>query len=1180
MKQKNNIKNIVCKKYNKTLRIMKISTLLIFISAFSLSAESGYSQDKDISLKLSNVYTIENVISEIEKTTDYVFIYNEDVVPTLKKEAKVDMSDQSLDEILNQLIRGTDLAYSLSSKQVTLYKDASKKVYAQIVSSAPLVVQQPSGKTITGRVTDTYGEPLPGVTVLIRGTSKGTITDVDGNFSLTNVPVNATLQFSFVGMKMQEILIGNQTRFDVVMVEEAIGLAEVVAIGYGVTSRKTLTGSVSIIDEEQLGNRRTTRTTDLLQGMAAGVQVQRSNSARVRGTTTGITIRGVTSRSNPGVLVVIDGITQADNSAYALDNINPNDIENISILKDAQASIYGARASGGVILITTKKGKEGKPTINFSADYTLQKPSLMRKPVNIIQHIEMHNEAWVNDGQNVNLWTQAINYIDENELTFDKIAKNERVYKTVWPFDPSTDMIFGHYDWSKIMFATKPMQTYNVSISGRTDRINYYNSISYIDQKAMMKYGDNYNKRLSVRLKNDLNVTDYLKVKTNFSFENQKVLEPTGYNEMEVFVGNMWANIMPFTPEGNLYALGTLLNPIGYARESGSVKDLYYRINSKVGMDLTPFENLTFTGEISSNYDILENEWANLGFDNYNDKDEMTLNSTQNRNSAGARYNRSRFTVSNVFGKYTFTSLGRHKLDIMAGYSHEELDVRSFSAERRFGLISHVLPTFGMGDAQEQYNDETKFDWALNSYFSRLTYGYKDTYLFEGIARYDGSSKFAKGHKWSPFWGFSGAWIASNESFMKSLSETIDFLKFRASWGLIGNQASIGNYDHIARINIGGVYPMGNPLTPSLTQRAMLSGMVSNERSWEKIDSKNIGVDISLLNSRLSSSFDYYIKNNRDMFYSKEFPEVLGETPPSINGAHVRTSGWDLVLGWRDKIGDFGYFINLNLSNNNTKVIELADQRIPRLGVNNFVEGYPAGSIFGYRFAGLIKDESQLNEYKSNFVSGIPGNLTLGDVMYKDLDGDKILRPQAYEVDEEGNPTLNSGDMEYLGDAGQHYLYGLNLGGSWKNFDLKFFFQGVLKWNVMESKFAIHNMVLSPEEYFYHATWSPDRPDALYPRLTQDFGPKGHNYQFSDAPFKLFNNRYIRLKNIQLGYSIPNKLTQRLKINTLRVYFSGEDLWEWHDLPGIQDPEKPFLDRTTTPIPFSRGFTFGVNFNF
>ena len=310
------------------------------------------------------------------------------------------------------------------------------------------------------------------------------------------------------------------------------------------------------------------------------------------------------------------------------------------------------------------------------------------------------------------------------------------------------------------------------------------------------------------------------------------------------------------------------------------------------------------------------------------------------------------------------------------------------------------------------------------------------------------------------------------------------------------------------------------------------------------------------------------------MFYVKEFPEVLGVTAPSINGAHVQAKGWEINLNWADKINDFGYSFGFNLSDNTSNVVELADASIPKHGYNGFVEGYPVGSYFAYKFDGFISDNEDLKNYNSHFSSGIPNNLTVGNSKFKDLDGDGKLRPQVYELDSEGNPTDNSGDLVHIGDEGQHYLFGVNIGANWKNFDLGMFFQGVLKWQVMESNQPIENNSWPPHDYFYGETWTPENTTALYPRLSQDFGVKGYDYQASDAPYKFYNNKYIRLKNIQIGYTFPKTLLNSISVDKLRVYFSGADLWESYSIPGTYDPEKPFNPRVT---PFPRSFSFGVN---
>jgi TonB-linked SusC/RagA family outer membrane protein len=518
-----------------------------------------------------------------------------------------------------------------------------------------------------------------------------------------------------------------------------------------------------------------------------------------------------------------------------------------------------------------------------------------------------------------------------------------------------------------------------------------------------------------------------------------------------------------------------------------------------------------------------------------------------------------------------------HEMDFLAGYSHEEEDYRSFSAQRNLGLISDQLPTFGLGSSSQQFNGESKTDQSLESVFSRFNYNYNEKYLLEADFRYDGSSKFAPGHKWESFYGLSGAWVVSKEKFMDAYNSAVNFLKIRASWGQLGNDASIGLYDYIPQINIGGAYPFGSSSSPILTQQATLAGLGSATRTWEKIDTKDIGLDIAFLDSRLSGTFDYYVKNDANMFYSKEFPQVLGVTPPSINGAHVRSWGWEAEADWKDHFGPVKYSIGFNISNSVNKVVQLADSRIPAMGENAFVEGYPAYAYFGYKFAGLIQTKAELQQYTSAITSGIPQGLQQGDAMYKDLNDDGKLTPQVYELGKDGKPTSTSGDMIYLGDAGQHYLYNVNLSLNWKNFNFSALLQGVLKWLVFDGNRAFLADSWPQLSYFYHNTWTPSHPSARYPELTVQAAINNNNYAISDAPHMLYNNKYLRFKNIQLGYTVPSQLTEKYKIQNLQIYFSGTDVYEFYNLPGVWDPEKPFNHFVS---PFPRQYAFGVNLTF
>jgi len=1157
--------------FYQILRKMKLTLLLLFLTVLTGIAADSYSQSTKLTLKLENV-RIEDLLNKIEDQSQFRFFYNEEI--NLEKKISIDVSTENISIILEKIFADKSIHYEIIGRQIIL----SNRIGSNNISS-----QQP--KSISGKVTDSSGGSLPGVSVVVKGTTTGVITDMDGKYTLSKVPENATLQFSFVGMKTQEIKVGTQSSINVVLAEETVGIEEVVAIGYGTKSKETLTGAISVIDDKVLEGRPAIKTTDLLQGISSGVQITRGNTGNIRSSANTISIRGLTSRNSPGVLVVIDGIAQASTDATALDNLNPDDIENISVLKDGQAAIYGARAAGGVILVTTKKGKTDKPTINFSYNYTIQKPSLMQDHSNILQMVEMHNEGFVNDGQTSNAYTPVVDYIASNRITLSEVKKNNGEHILTAPFGIAWAL--GYYDWNDIMFDPSPLHDSNLSISGKSNKLNYYGSVSYQDQEGMLAYGSNYKKRLLITLKNDYTVTDFLKIKTNFRIGNQKVVEPYGYgsgtgsNSNNTGVqGSLkfnWPSQAPYTKGGHYYNMGGFQDPIGYAKDAGNTTDLSYIIDGNLGMEITPVKDVSITAEVASNYNITETDWANIGFKMYDLYDNFNAYSNNGINSAGASYARDRYTTASIYAKYDFTKIENHKLNLMAGYSHEEDDYRYFSAYRSYGLISAELPTMGLGSTKYQYNDESKTDYAINSLFSRLEYSFRDRYLFEGVFRYDGSSKFADGYKWAPFYGFSGGWVISNESFMANLKKVIDFMKIRGSWGQLGNQASIGLYDYLSQISIGGSYPMGSWTSPAQTQSAYLGSMPSTTRTWEKIESTDVGIDLRAFNSKLTGSLDVYVKNNKNMFFTKEYPSILGTTAPSINGAHVRTKGWEVEIGWRDKINQLGYSVKMNLSNYNSDVIELADAVTPFQGTNSFVQGNPINSYFGYRYDGFIQTESELAEYKSRFTSGIPNNLKVGDARFKDLDGDGKLEALSYTVDKNGKPTSTSGDLVRIGDGNQHYLFGISLGFNWKNIDFSSFFQGVLKWDVITTVSPITAFYEPIDEYFYHKTWSEERKNAIYPRLSQDASVINYNYQYSNAPYKMYNNRYIRLKNIQLGYTLPGRITNKVKLDKVRVYFSGIDIWESSNLPGSQDPETPFYQFSS---PFPRQYSFGVNVTF
>ena len=1017
-------------------------------------------------------------------------------------------------------------------------------------------------KNIKGKVVDLNGEAIIGANVSVKGTTNGTITDIDGNFTLT-VPLDAVLQISYIGFLSETVKATDGVK--IVLKEDTQNLDEIVVIGYGTKTKATTTGAVDVVGKDRFENKSISNAASALQGVMPGVQITRSNASRVGNEEFKVEIRGTTSRANPGVLVVIDGIPAAANDASAINRVNPQDIENITVLKDAQAAIYGARAAGGVILITTKSGKNTKPSITYSGDFSFVQPASLREKMNIIQHIEMTNQGFANDGNESN--SPFFKYKDQVG-SWDLYATKPLVVDG--PFGDTPDLVVGYHDWMKEMYGPAFNNSHNVSITGGGEKSSYYASVGYLKENSILQYGKNDNKKLFGRFKYDYIINNYLTVRSNLYLGRRKTVEPTSFDGITFLNYYAWNNNPIYNDRGQYFGMGGVQNPVALAEAGGERYRTIYSTQANLGFDLKPAKGLTVKGDISLNYDITEENWATKEFYTHHWDGTVNFPATVahygGKTQAGSSYTRGQQIVASVFANYNY-QLKDHTFDVMAGTSHEEYDGKFFNAYRK-GMLTDKLENMTLGSADEQYNDENSEQWALTSVFARLNYNYKNRYFIEGTYRNDGSSRFADGHKWADFWGVSGAWIFSEESFFEPLKKLIDYSKLRVSWGQLGNQAGIGLYDHYALITIGGSYPFGNPDSPLKSTNAKMGVMPAIDRTWETINVYNAGIDLSLIDSRLGVNFDYFIKSNPKMFYSEEYPAVLGTTAPQINGANVRTNGFELSLNWKDNIGDVKYYISTTLSNSQSKVVDLSDARNPAYGWNAFVEGYHVGSYFFYEFDGFIKDEADLAEYSK--LKGIPNNLRVGDAKYKDNDGDGTLEPTLYK---EGDPT--SGDIKHKGDNVQHYLYGATIGLEWKGIDFRMFGQGVGKWMV-ENKMNSGG----PETWhqrsalFYNNTWTPENPNAEYPRQTGNGAIYDNNYRASDAPYRFTNNPYFRMKEIQLGYTLPKSWLSGINLERVRLYVLGTDLFEFDKQPEGFDPETPYFEQV---IPFTRSVSFGIN---
>ncbi len=1132
----------------KTWKIMRLSAFFLFLFLSQVWAGSGYSQMTKLTLKMDNVRVID-VLDEIENNSEFYFLFNQKLVDVERK-VNVDAKELTIDNILTEMFDETDVHHQVMDRLIILTTEKAE------LSEATVLQQQNS---VAGKVIDESGLPLPGVTVVIKGTTNGTVTNMDGNYSISNIPDNATLQFSFVGMLTQEIEVGGQTKIDVTLAVDAIGIEEVVAIGYGTKSRATVTGAVETVSAEQFSSKAQTNVTQSLQGAVPGLLVTRNSGTVGEGNS--ISIRGVASRSGTGVLVIIDGIPQPENNANALDKLNPQDIESISILKDAQASIYGSRAAGGVILVTTKSGKSNKPVITYSGNFAFNVPSIYPKRANIYDQTDYYVRAYDNDG----ISTHAYTYLEELLPTLD--PDNPEVIPG--PFSDVPKMWSGYYDWMDIMYDPAFQQTHQVSVSGKSPKSDYYVSFGTLDEPGMMAYGTNFNKRYFSRLKYKFDVNDNLSVSTNVSLEKQNLELPSRYQSAVDLAQSVWPTAFPYTQEGNYFNFGGFGNPIAAAEMGGDRENENIRTTANFAMNYKPIEGLDIKGEYSINVDDGSTGYINKIIQHHNYDDVPTSRSSIN--SAGSNFSRNKHSVINLYANYKY-SYNDHNLGFMAGASHEENHYKFFSASRQ-KLVTEQVPVLTMGDPNLQNTNEIRTQWALQSYFGRINYNFKKRYLFEGTMRFDGSSKFAEGYKWADFWGGSGAWLASEEAFIKDMN-VFDFLKFRLSYGEMGNQNNVGLYDHVNIINIGGLALFGTPDSPSKNLTASTSGVLpSPSRTWETVAVQNLGVDFRILNSRLNGNFDYFIRNTKDILVSREYPEVLGIAAPTVNGGQLRTNGWELSLNWSDKTkNDFNYFVNFTLADDKSKIISLEDAQVPAYGRNQFLEGEPYNSYYTLIFDGFIPDEATAEEYKQ--LLGVPNKLQAGDARYKDLDGDGKIEYSEYR---ENDPE--SGDLVNIGSSTIRFQYGFTIGGDWKGIDFSAFLQGIGKWNIMSNvRQPGPEWWSTPFQYSIGKDWTPENPNSFFPRASADGGIDSWNYQQSDSPYRWMNAKYGRLKNVQIGYTFSSKLVERVKLSKVRIYFSGNDLWEKTNIFKGLDPEKPYgynLWQGSTPLP--RTYSFGID---
>lgn len=1127
----------------KTLSIMRLTTLFSIACSLQISA-SVYSQETKLSLDVNN-QTIKEVLFKIEKQSGFRFIYESEKV-NLNKKVSVHVKEQTVETILKRLFAGEGVKYEITENNFILINPSTKNEKAAPSSQA--VLQKKN--LVQGVVTDENGEPIIGANVVEKGTTNGTVTDLDGKFTM-EVSENGILQISYIGYAMTELRPGKEANLNVKLREDALQMDEVVVVGYGTVKRANLGGAVSTADAKAFESRPVQNAAQALQGEVPGLTITRAGGAP--GSDMTMKVRDVSSINGGTPLVLIDG------AEGNINMINPSDIENISVLKDGTAAIYGARASDGVILVTTKSGKRNQKTsVAFDAYYSIKTPALLRKPANLLQHAEMALE--ITDGSFTPEYTRD---------QLDLIRQNSDLVLTdaEWGRWTGYPQFFKDQDWNDMLIGNGNMQNYNVNISGGGERYSYMLSLGHQREEGIPKFGEDVNKRYFVRAKSSVEIFKNLTYDLNLAYEASNRDYSSGLTEGQ----NIWELIYKtrswtpmYNPSGTFYTFEGFDNPAQVLEDGGMVNKTTGNITVNNQLRWKVIDGLQLVGQaVIRKYDQDENV-TNKKIINY-DWDNNEVREKRTPNSAERRYQKTLSKNFTLYADYKKNFNDQHDLSVMVGTSHESENYDRFTA-KRINFDQQENMSLQLGSAQDQNAWSEGNQWTINSFFSRVNYTFANKYVIEGTIRADGSSRFDPDHRWGWFPGVNAAWRVGEEGFMKRLGWFED-LKVRASYGEMGNQSGIGLYDYIQLISLSNdYYPFGAGVKG---QMATSGNIISTSRTWETIQTTNVGFDFSTLNNRLYGSFDYFWKENKNMLIPKTYPSMLGADAPSTNSGHLSIHGWEISLGWRDQIKDFSYSVRFNISDAKNKVVDRVGSNLIKLGNNETPTGYPLNSYFGYEFDGIIQNEQELEAYKSRFSEGgIPGDLSVGDAMYKDLDGDGKLSVL-------GDGKEGSGDVKYLGDKNPRYNFGFNLSMAWKGFDLSAFIQGVGRRTMFlegESRCPMPEAWYQSAEYWYGKTWTPERTDAQYPVITLK---DKRNYNYYVSTNTKFNVAYARLKNLQFGYTIPQTLTSKAGLQKVRVYFSGEDLFEVHNTPNGWDPEEN--SGSITSYPFTRNYSFGIN---
>lgn len=1166
MKKTNSIamKIRYCLKMNKT---MKFTFLCLMISVFQLHSRT-YSQN-NVTLNLKNV-KMRTVFLEIQSHTDYNFVYNnkkinDDELVTIK------LKNKPISIILDNLFKDKDVSYIIKDKLIILKANSDKETKELPKKSIQAI-------KISGIVTDAHGVPVPGVTIVEKGTNNNAGTDFDGKYSIDVRSNQSVLAFSYIGFKTQEITVGEKSKINVSLQEDTNILNEVVVVGYGTQKKVNLTGAVGQVSGEELQNRPVVNAAQALQGLVAGLNITQSSGGTLD-SRPAINIRGTGSIgdfSNANPLVLIDG-AEGD-----INTINANDIANISVLKDAAASsIYGSRAAFGVILITTKKGKSGNTVVNISTSTRISRPVAMPNMMDSYSFANYFNDGFLNAGYTpffTDERLQRIKDFQDGKITTTIPVRASDPNRWADGYDQGNDNV----DWYDAIFKPSVVsQETNLSVSGGKEGLTYYLSGAYVDQPGYMRFNGDQFKRYNTSLRVNADLFKSFSLGYTVRFIREDYARPTNMTDgtFADLARQGWPVLPLYDPNGYLYDSPSPALPLRDGGQQNKISDTFV-------------QQLNLVFKITSDWKL---KW-DFTYKTINTFQHWDLQRTYNHDVAGNQYvadsqsevhedaAKEDYFNSNLYTDYN-KSFGKHNFTGLLGMQAESTNNRDLGVTRQ-GIIVPGIDTINTTSGTDysgklvppnvggQYGD-----WAINGYFGRINYNYDGRYLIEGNIRYDGSSRFRSEDRWVWSPSVSVGWNIAKEEFWKPLESLVSMLKFRGSLGSLANQETKGWYPTYVTMPVG--VSSGSWLVNGSRPNTATAPALRNQAlTWETVQTWDAGVDFALFGNKLTGSFDYFKRTTKNMLGpAQDLPLILGTAVPKSNNTDLETYGFDMNISWKQQLANgFGYSVTALLADNQTKIT-----RYPNLtgSLGTYVEGQFDGNIWGYQTIGIAKTKAEMDAHLASLPNGgqnsLGNNWDAGDIMYKDVNGDGLIN--------NGSNTINDhGDLVKLGNNTARYTYGLDLGANYKGFDFRAFFQGVAKrdyWNGTTLFWGMRGSVWDSSgleqhlDYFRDDANSPlgQNLDSFYPRPVVG---NGKNQQTQSR--YLINAAYMRLKNIQLGYSFQSEAVKKFGISKLRLYFSAENIWTLTDIPKMFDPET--LDKVGqngTVYPLSKTLSLGVN---